>query len=181
MGNSGNRQVPLLKITSKKNTCICFKQSIWNSKYAKAFKFKQISVYTGNMTHLKEADFSLRRHLKSVRFLCIGSGSAPGHRRQVLLKGHDSLKRNDHGTQPSPFQVLLDIVIAVELGQVDEHACGTSPISPAAVAAVAHPTTRRTDPGLQEGECGRGGYRQAMSKVVFSSPSLRHELFRARF
>ncbi|KAI1242776.1 hypothetical protein IHE44_0000324, partial [Lamprotornis superbus] len=47
------------------------------------------------------------------------------------------------------LKVLLDIVVAVELGQVDEHAGGTAPIPPAAIAAVAHPATRRTDPGLQ--------------------------------
>lgn len=76
---------------------------------------------------------------------------------KYYLKSYNSLERNDYGAQPSPFQVLLDIVVAVELGQVDEHACGTAPVPPAAVAAVAHPTTRRTDPGLQGGECGRGG------------------------
>lgn len=39
---------------------------------------------------------------------------------------------------------------------MDEHAGGTAPVPPAAVAAVAHPATRRTDPVLQGRECGRG-------------------------
>jgi len=63
---------------------------------------------------------------------------------------------NDRRAQPSPFQVLLYVVVAVELGQVDEHARGTAPVLPAAVAAVAHPATRRADPGLQGGEWGEG-------------------------
>lgn len=57
--------------------------------------------------------------------------------------------QDPHWAQPSPFQVFFHIVVAIELCQVDEHPRGTATITPAAVTAVTHPTTRRTDPVLQ--------------------------------
>lgn len=116
----------------------------------------KIVVYTDNIPHFKEADFSLGKNLKSKKLLLHGRRICPRAQEvKCYLKGCNSLKRNEHRAELSPFQVLLDIVVAVELGQVDEHAGGTAPVPPAAVAAVAHPTTRRTDPGLQGRECRR--------------------------
>lgn len=47
-----------------------------------------------------------------------------------------------------PLQVLLDIIITVELGQMNENPSGTAAISSPAVTAIADPTAGRTCPLL---------------------------------
>lgn len=44
------------------------------------------------------------------------------------------------------FQVGMDIVIAVIFRQVDQHSCGTAPLSGSAKAAVADPSAWRAEP-----------------------------------
>jgi hypothetical protein len=48
----------------------------------------------------------------------------------------------------SPLQVLLDIIITVELGQMNENSSSTAAISPPAVTAIADATAGRTCPLL---------------------------------
>lgn len=48
----------------------------------------------------------------------------------------------------SPLQVLLDIIITVELGQVNENPSGTAAVSPPTVTAIADPTAGRACPLL---------------------------------
>lgn len=50
-----------------------------------------------------------------------------------------------------PLQVLLDIIITVELGQMNENPSGTAAISPPAVTAIADPTAGWTYPLLGGG------------------------------
>lgn len=106
---------------------------------------------------LQRSRFQPGRNLKSKRLLLHRSRICPRPQKSNYLEGYNSVKSNEHRARPSPFQVLLDVIVAAELGQVDEHARGTAPVPPAAVAAVAHPATRRTDPGLRGGEHGMGG------------------------
>ena len=49
-----------------------------------------------------------------------------------------------------PFQVGMDIVIAMVLGQIDQDTCSTSAISLSAEATVADSTTWWTSPGLDK-------------------------------
>lgn len=50
----------------------------------------------------------------------------------------------------SPLQVFLNVIVAVELGQVDEDPCGTAAVPLPAVAAVADPAAGRAHPVLEE-------------------------------
>lgn len=49
-----------------------------------------------------------------------------------------------------PFQVGMDIVIAMVLGQIDQDTCSTSAISLSAEATVADSTTGWAPPGLDK-------------------------------
>lgn len=49
-----------------------------------------------------------------------------------------------------PFEISVDIVVAVVFGQVHEHTCGTAALSGTAEAAVTDAPARRAKPLLEE-------------------------------
>lgn len=49
-----------------------------------------------------------------------------------------------------PLQILLNVIITVKLGQMNEDACGTAAVTPPTVTAVADASAGRTDPILGE-------------------------------
>lgn len=62
-------------------------------------------------------------------------------------------------TAPSPVQVGVHVVVALELGQVDQNSGGAAAVSGPAEAAVADASAGRTQPLLPGGGTGGHGHR----------------------